>query len=134
MEENTQTNAGLMDGLSQALDNAEAVDLVGEGDPNVANKSTKFVTTTGVELDHAKRYKISIEEQDGQPNYEVVSINGKAYQIQRGKVAIVPAGVVEVLEHAIASKLVPEIRPDGRQHYVEKDYHSVPYRFLGEAQ
>lgn len=127
-------NEGLMDGLNEVLENAEAMDLIGDGDPNVAKESTKFKTTTGLELDHAKKYRISIEEQDGQPNFEKVSVNGVAYQIKRGTVVTVPAGVVEVLEHAIASKLVPEIRPeDGRQIYVEKDYHAIPYRFLGEA-
>lgn len=84
----------------------------------------------GVIAPNEKRYKIVIEEEEGQLNYAVVGVNGDVFQIMRGVEVEVPESVLEVLEHSKATRLVKETQPDGKQIYVAREYATVPYRVL----
>lgn len=77
------------------------------------------------------RRKIIIDEVEGQPNYEVVGVNGVVYQIQRGLETLVPASVVEVLRNAIATKYVKVKRADGFEDLQKRNLSSIPWRLVG---
>ena len=78
-----------------------------------------------------KRRKIIIDEVEGQPNYEVVGVNGVIYQIQRGIETAVPESVVEVLKNAIATKYVKVKRSDGVEDLQKRNLSSIPWRLVG---
>ena len=72
---------------------------------------------------------IMIDEVEEMSNYEVVSVNGKVDQIQRGVVTKVPPSVVHVLENAIATRTVQTTdKFTGELISTERDYSSVPWR------
>ena len=78
-----------------------------------------------------KRRKIIIDEVEGQPNYEIVGVNGTIYQIRRGEEMEVPESVVEVLRNAIASKYVTVKRSDGFEDLQKRNLSSIPWRLVG---
>jgi len=78
-----------------------------------------------------KRLKIIIDEVEGQPNYEVVGVNGVVYQIQRGIETLVPESVVHVLRNAIATKYVKVRRADGFEDLQKRNLSSIPWRLVG---
>lgn len=78
-----------------------------------------------------KRRTIIIDEVEGQPNYEVVGVNGVVYQIQRGLETSVPESVVHVLRNAIATKYVKVRRPDGFEDLQKRNLSSIPWRLVG---
>ncbi len=77
-----------------------------------------------------ERVTIVIDEEQGKPNFEVVGVNGKVYQIQRGVEVAVPVEVVTVLENAIASRLIEVKLPDGRVDRQLRDYQAIPFRVV----
>jgi hypothetical protein len=78
----------------------------------------------------APRRVIVIDEEEGKPNYEVVGVNGKVYQIQRGIEVAVPEEVIGVLNNAVASRLVQVKLPDGRVDRQLRKYQSIPFRIV----
>lgn len=53
----------------------------------------------------AKMVEIQIpRSNDGSPNYEIVSVNGRTLKIQKGKKVSVPAPFAEVLENSIKAQ------------------------------
>ena len=74
---------------------------------------------------------IIIDEADNQPNYEVVGVNGKVYQIQRGIETKVPESVVEVLRNAVASKYIKVRRSDGVDDIQKRNLSAIPWRLVG---
>lgn len=111
--------------------NDELDDLLGEN----ASEQTKVAPTKG-KVKEAKPkgevYRtIIIDEADNQPNYEVVGVNGKIYQIQRGVETRVPESVVEVLRNAVASKYIKVRRADGVDDIQKRNLSSIPWRLVG---
>jgi len=80
--------------------------------------------------ENEERRSIIIDEVDGQPNYEVVGVNGVVFQIQRGIETMVPLSVIEVLKNAVASKYVKVKRNDGFEDLQKRDYSSIPWRLV----
>jgi hypothetical protein len=77
-----------------------------------------------------ERVKIIISESDGDDGQADVflSVNGKAYTIKRGFEVEVPPEVVEVLEHAVTTKMVQNATT------FEMSYKNVPryaYQVVG---
>lgn len=79
------------------------------------------------EVKPEKRVKIIIEEQDNHEGHSEVRIgvNGKIYQIQRGKEVSVPESVVGVLKNAIQTKRIQQ--PDGTE--IVKDMPRFVWRY-----
>lgn len=80
-----------------------------------------------------KLYTIFVDEEENQSNFIPVSVNGKAYQIQRGvDVHNVPEEVIEVLRNAVAYRLVQTTDPvTGLINTREQSFHRVPWRIVG---
>jgi len=77
-----------------------------------------------------KKYLIEIDEVEGRPNFEVVGVNGKVYKIQRGVPVKVPQSVLEVLNHAVAERIVQTNNPQGGVSTKRQKYTTVPFRVL----
>lgn len=76
--------------------------------------------------------RIRIEEENEMENFLPVSHNGKTYQIKRGEEVEVPQCVVDILEDAIASRLV-EVGQDpvsGNKIKELRDYKRIPYQII----
>lgn len=80
-----------------------------------------------------KLYTIFVDEEENQPNFIPVGVNGKQWQIQRGvDVPNVPEEVVEVLRNAVASRLVQTTNPvTGLIETREQSFHRIPWRIVG---
>jgi hypothetical protein len=74
---------------------------------------------------------IIIDEVEGGENFEVVGVNGKVYQIQRGVEVAVPQEVVEVLRTAVATRFVKVKREDGETDLVPRQHSAIPWRLVG---
>lgn len=77
-----------------------------------------------------KTYLIEIDEVEGRPNFEVVGVNGKVYKIQRGVAVKIPHSVLEVLNHAVAERIVQTHNPQGGVTSKRQKYTTVPFRVL----
>jgi hypothetical protein len=73
---------------------------------------------------------IIIDEVEGGENFEVVGVNGKVYQIQRGVEVKVPQEVVEVLRTAVATRFVKVKREDGESDLVPRQHSAIPWRLV----
>lgn len=74
--------------------------------------------------------KIILEENDEIPPTGLfVGLNGRGYLIRPGEEVTVPAGVVEILEHAITS--VPQMDPQTRQVVGYRDRMRYAFRRVG---
>ena len=52
-----------------------------------------------------KMVKIKLpKKEDGSPNYEIASVNGRVFKIKRGETVEVPAPIAEVLQHSSDAK------------------------------
>jgi hypothetical protein len=74
-------------------------------------------------------FEIEIDEVEGRPNFEVVGVNGTVYRIKRGEPVSVPASVLEVLNHAVAERVVQTDVPGGVE-TTRRKYSAVPFRML----
>jgi len=76
-----------------------------------------------------KRVKIVIPEQEGEDNQGdvFISVNGRAYQIKRGFEVEVPPEVIEVLDHAISTKMSQDMRT---MEMSFKDVPRFPYKVI----
>lgn len=101
--------------------------------PAKAAKAARIVDVNGMIFDLDKRYRIEIDEAEGQPNYETVSVNGVCHQIKRGVVTSVRAEVAIALCRAIAARLVKVGENQGKPEYELRDYHAIPFRIMGEG-
>lgn len=111
-----------------AIARADAKQLKDEhAQPGVANESqASSLARWGIILDPAR------EKNEIDPVF--VSVNGRAYNIKRGKYVEVPREVVEVLNHAVQTVMVPRMNDQGQP--VGADPHNArrfPYRMLGKA-
>jgi hypothetical protein len=77
-----------------------------------------------------KRFLIEIDEVEGRPNFEVVGVNGTIYKIKRGEPVEVPESVLEVLNNAVAERLVQTESGVGGIVTSRRKYSSVPFRML----
>jgi hypothetical protein len=102
---------------------AGAVSTPPSADPSV-------LTKRGVHTKKEPKYIIFIDEVEGQPNYEMVGVNGHMYQIKRGEEVAVPAEVVAVLRNALAARVVQSHAPDGSVQTKLQHYSAIPYRIL----
>ena len=85
--------------------------------------------TAGNPAAKGEKVAIIIDEVDHMPNFEVVSVNGTVYKIQRGKVVKVPISVVHVLENAIKTTPVQTADPrTGEMITHMRDSASIPWR------
>ena len=71
-----------------------------------------------------------LDEVEGRPNFEVVGVNGKVYKIQRGVPVKIPQSVLEVLNHAVAERIVQTHNPQGGVTSKRQKYTTVPFRVL----
>lgn len=76
------------------------------------------------ERKEVKKYRIMINEQEGELNYLPVGVNGKVYQIMRGVEVVVPEEVLGVLRNAITDRVIREPQQDGT---VKREVRKVPY-------
>jgi hypothetical protein len=74
---------------------------------------------------------ITIDEVDGMPNYETVSINGFNNQIMRGQEVTVGPAIVGVLKTAIGTKYVKKEGADGRIRNTPQEAATIPWRQVG---
>lgn len=72
-----------------------------------------------------------IDAVEGQPNYEVVGVNGEVFQIIREEEVPVPPSVVEVLRNAIAERIVQTHTPSGGVMTKRQKYSAIPWRLVG---
>ena len=72
-----------------------------------------------------------IDAVDGQPNYEVVGVNGEIYQIMREMEVPVPPPVLAVLRDAVAERIVQVHDPNGGVLTKRQKYSAVPWRLIG---
>ncbi len=78
-----------------------------------------------------KMYTIFVDEEENQPNFITVGVNGKVFQIMRGVDVDVPEEVIEVLKNAIATRLVQTTHPvTGLIESREQSFNRVPYRIV----
>ena len=78
-----------------------------------------------------KLFTIFVDEEEQQPNYITVGVNGKQYQIKRGEDVDVPAEVIEVLKNATAERLVQRTNPvTGAVESTYQKYNRIPYRIV----
>jgi len=89
------------------------------------------IPATAPEPVEEPRCTIFIDEVEGQPNYEVVGVNGQVHQIMRGVNVEVPRSVVEVLRNAVATRFVSVKRSDGVDDLQRSNYSSIPWRLVG---
>ena len=76
-------------------------------------------------------YTVNIAHVEHMPEFEVISVNGEAIQLRRGEdVPNVPHAYIEVLKHAVASRQVTKIRPDGTEYYEWVPYPAIPYQIV----
>lgn len=95
------------------------------------NKEFELNIGEAVEVPKRKMVTIFIDEEKGKPNYEVVGVNGKMYQIQRGVDVEVPEEVVHVLNNAIATRYVKTVnRTSGLEELVPQNYLLTPFRVI----
>jgi len=83
-----------------------------------------------------KRIRILVEESqnDGDPEYVDVFVNGRGYRLRRGYEVDVPPEVVEVLDHAIEERMIPLKDSRGMPNgYTVRRMRRVPYRHMGIA-
>ena len=85
---------------------------------------------TTVSSEGEKQYLIEIDEVEGRPNFEVVGVNGKVFKIQRGVPVKIPHSVLEVLNHAVAERIVQTHNPQGGVTSKRQKYTTVPFRVL----
>jgi hypothetical protein len=72
---------------------------------------------------------ILVDESEGEANFVFVGVNGKHYQIQRGVEVDVPPNVIEVLSHAVATRLVSVVNPvTGAREMVQRSFLRYPFR------
>jgi len=101
------------------------VDLEDQPDPQVDE-----VVDEETYIEDEKMYLIEIDEVEGRPNFEVVGVNGKVFRIQRGVPAKVPGSVLEVLNNAVAERIVQTHNPQGGVTTRRQKYSTVPFRVL----
>ena len=63
-------------------------------------------------------------------NYETVYLNGRSYQIQKGKDVTVPYGVYDILNNAIEDFLTPVRQPDGKVNYEVRQRRRIPFSVI----
>ncbi len=79
-----------------------------------------------------KRFWVTIQQVEGQPNFETVSVNGITCQVQRGKKVPLFEPFVEVLRNAVHTKYTQV--DNGQQiEMIPSDGHAVPFSILGEV-
>jgi len=62
-------------------------------------------TTKVAEDPWAKKVEIKLPKaSNGEPNYVIASVNGRAFKIQRGVKVEVPAPIAEVIEHSFLAQ------------------------------
>jgi hypothetical protein len=101
----------------------------------VIEKGTELIVNADTvddeeEIDGGQMYGIVIDEVEGRPNFEVVGINGKVWKIQRGVEAVVPGSVLEVLNNAVAERIVQTHNPQGGVDSRRQKYSAVPFRVM----
>ncbi|WLD56887.1 hypothetical protein NFC81_09100 [Salinispirillum sp. LH 10-3-1] len=84
--------------------------------PNDTGKVTTK-SSGGKAATKSKKTKILIGEQEGEADYVFVGVNGRQYQIPRGKEVEVPAEVVQVLRDAVTEKFETKTDPKTGQKY-----------------
>jgi hypothetical protein len=126
--------AGIMDGedvkpveVSAPVDSGQ-VTLDPEREKDAVPPMPAIDQTLSPGNDRADWPEVVIDEQEGKPNFEVVGVNGKTYQIMRGQPTRVPPEVLHVLENAIASRMVQYQDDQGQTAHRMVDYPAVPYR------
>lgn len=127
-------SAGLMEPTEEqqaAMDEFEAeggavvdVDLT-DTETRTAAKDEGHRDTSGERM-----FLIEIDEVEGRPNFETVGVNGTIYKIKRGEPVKVPESVLEVLNHAVAERLVQRDLPGGGVETTRRKYSAVPFRML----
>lgn len=89
-------------------------------DTTVAAKVTRKMAT------------IFIDEEKGKPNFEVVGVNGKMFQIRRGVDVEVPEEVLHVLKNAVGTRYVKRTNDKtGLEELVPQQFNTVPFRVIG---
>ena len=74
---------------------------------------------------------IVVDEQEGQPNFQFVQVNGVPFQIQRGVETPVPPAVLSVLNNAVATRISNVRDPGtGQVKTMRQNYSAVPFRVL----
>ena len=109
----------------------EATLDLGLDDVQPVAKNTKQTLYKG-KLEYAPPfYTVNIAHVEHLPEFEVISVNGEAIQLRRGEdVPNVPHAYIEVLKHAVASRQVTKIRPDGTEYYEWVPYPAIPYQIV----
>ena len=109
----------------------EATLDLGLDDVQPVAKNTKHTLYKG-KLEYAPPfYTVNIANVEHLPEFEVISVNGEAIQLRRGEdVPNVPHAYIEVLKHAVASRQVTKIRPDGTEYYEWVPYPAIPYQIV----
>jgi hypothetical protein len=78
-----------------------------------------------------KKYRLMVNEQEGELGYLVVGVNGKVYQITRGVEVVVPEEVIGVLKNAITDKIIREPQQDGTIKREVRKVSYISYSVLG---
>lgn len=100
-------------------------DLLGT---NIEPKSEQLpIRKAKAPKDVEQTFKIILEENDDIPPTGLfLALNGRSFMIRPGEEVDVPAGVKEILDHAVIS--VPQIDPQTRQIIGQRQRMRFPYR------
>ena len=78
-----------------------------------------------------RMFTIFIDEEENEPNFAKVGVNGNFFQIPRGMDIEVPEEVIEVLKNSVATRLVQTTNPGtGLIESREQSYTRIPYRIV----
>ena len=76
-------------------------------------------------------FTVNIADVEHLPDFEVVSVNGEALQLQRGvDVPNIPIAYINVLKQAIASRQVKLVRADQTEYYEWRPYPAIPFQLV----
>jgi hypothetical protein len=76
-------------------------------------------------------YTVNIANVEHMPDYEIISVNGEAIQMERGlDIPNIPEAFVSVLRNAIASRQVTRRRSDQTEYAEWVPYPSIPYQII----
>ena len=81
-------------------------------------------------MDKVDRVKIILEENDNiPPNGQYFGINGRGYLLRAGEEALVPRGIVDILDNAVQTTTITN--PSTGRIIGHRDRLRFPYRLMG---
>jgi hypothetical protein len=118
-------------GLEGDTEQEAPTTLKGKGKPAAVPKAAPVKFHRGRPEYAPPFYTINIQHVEGQPEYEVIGVNGEVLQLQRGEsVPNIPEAYVNVLRQAITEKLFTRTDSEGKEHHDWKKVSAIPFSIV----